>query len=210
MEQSLIHVLRALRAEAVNKRIDLTDAFSEYAGSGRDAAVGVMPKHRFVTSMGTIFKQIKLETDVLLRIVQAYGAGDPDPGEPGTLTLVRWKQFAIDFDEIEPAPVEAPGVVDEKLLAMLRELRAAAANKRLDMTDAFSEYAGTGRDANLGIMSKQHFKSAMGTLYRGIPLSNVLLDGICAAYGCGDADLKLGGLKQAPATHLSPAGVQGV
>ena len=69
MEQSLIHVLRALRAEAVNKRIDLTDAFSEYAGTGRDAAVVVMPKHRFVTSMGTIFKQIKLETDVLLRIV---------------------------------------------------------------------------------------------------------------------------------------------
>jgi hypothetical protein len=43
-------------------------------------------------------------------ICAAYGAGDPDPREPGTKVQVMFKEFALDFDNIvlppEPRPVE--------------------------------------------------------------------------------------------------------
>ena len=40
-------------------------------------------------------------------------------------------------------------------------------NKKLDLTDAFSEYAGTGMEANLGRMAKYRFQCAMGTIFNG-------------------------------------------
>ena len=73
-------------------------------------------------------------------------------------------------------------------MEQLAQLRAVAVNKQLDMTDAFSEYAGTGRDANLGIMSKARFTSAVGFLFAGA-ISRDLLKAICYRYGTGDRDL---------------------
>jgi len=129
---------------------------------------------------------------VLMRICLEYGTGDADPGEQGGYQKVMWKQFAIDFDDI-PATNDLQSdwsevLADPALYAELRTLRVAAESKRLDMTDAFSEYAGTGRDANLGVMQKNRFRSAMGTLFQGINLRTATLDAICRIYGTGDAD----------------------
>ena len=80
----LLAELVQLRIAAVNKRIDLTDCFSEYGATGKDANLGVMAKNRFRAAMGTIFKGAGLTASLLNRIVQTYVAGDPDPAEPGT------------------------------------------------------------------------------------------------------------------------------
>ena len=55
---------------------------------------------------------------------------------------VRWKQFAIDFDEVPlpPAPEPVLAAEDDLKLA-LQAMRVEATNKRLDMTDAFEESA---------------------------------------------------------------------
>ena len=47
------------------------------------------------------------------------------------------------------------------------------------MTDAMSEMAGTGREANLGIMSKRNFKAALGKLFFAVGLKEWVLTGIC-------------------------------
>ena len=39
--------------------------------------------------------------------------------------------------------------------------------KKLDMTDAFEEYAPAGFEKNLGIMDTARFKSVMGILFGG-------------------------------------------
>jgi len=173
----------------------MTDAFSEYAGGGnlaRDANLGLMTKNRFRAAMGTIFKGIDLSSEVLNAICTAYGTGGPDPAEPGTQVKVMWKRFAIEFDEI-PLPTNTPSDYDEvladaALVAELSALKAEAANKRLDLTDFFSEYAGTGRDANLGIMPKNRFRSAMGSLFEDIGISNTTLGKVCKVYATGDPD----------------------
>ena len=101
----LMAALQRLRAEALNRKLDMTDAFEEYAGTGYERNMGVMDKRRFRSTMGTLFRgAVSLET--LNAICHHYRAGhpDPDPSEPlDSYTQVRWKQFAIDFDEV-PLP----------------------------------------------------------------------------------------------------------
>ena len=65
-----------------------------------------MAKNRFQCAMGTIFNGIDLKRDVLIAICEAYATGDPDPSEEGGHMKVRWKQFAIDFDDF-PMPLKA-------------------------------------------------------------------------------------------------------
>ena len=48
----LMEQLRILRIGAVDHRLDLTDGFEAYAGKGREAMVGIMPKARFCSAMG--------------------------------------------------------------------------------------------------------------------------------------------------------------
>jgi hypothetical protein len=55
----------------------------------------------------------------------------------------------------------------EQLYLAMQRLRAEAVNRKLDMTDAFEEYAGSGYERNMGVMDKYRFKSTMGTLFRG-------------------------------------------
>ena len=62
---------------------------------------------------------------------------------------------AIDFDEIELAPRRGPDPEDMKdMLPALLQLRRVATKQKLDLTDAFEEAAGKGRDAQLGLMAK--------------------------------------------------------
>ena len=73
--------------------------------------------------------------------------------------------------------LEQPIEIDAKLRAKLQTLRVAAQNKRLDMTDAFSEFAGAGnlaRDANLGLMPKNRFRAAMGGMFKGTKVGHAI------------------------------------
>ena len=180
-----------LRTLARSKALDMTDAFSEYAAPGRDGNLGVMPKARFQAAMGFLFAG-DISRALLKEIALKYAAGDVDYTEAGGFTKVKWKQFAIDFDET-PCHEAAMSDFDEVLAdppfyAELRKLRSAATNKRLDLSDAFVEYAGTGREANLGIMAKNRFRAAMGTIFYGTELTGKTLTGVCKVYGTGDAD----------------------
>lgn len=195
LSPELLGELRKLRAVAVNRRLDMTDTLSEFCGEGRDASVGVMLRSRFTSAMGTMFKgglSIKLLEDMC----KAYAAGDRDPERPDLPTKVRWKQFAIEFDEVPELDEVEVRDASPELYAELRELRAQAVNKRLDMTDAMSEMAGTGREANMGVMSKRNFKGAMGKLFFGVGLKEWVLNGISEMYGCGPADAREGGFQQ--------------
>lgn len=156
--------------------------------------MGRMAKNRFQCAMGTIFNGIDLKRDLLIAVCEAYATGDLDPSEEGGHMKVRWKQFAIDFDDF-PMPLKAHSDFDEVLAdpQMYRELQAlrqCAQHRQLDLTDAFEEYAGTGRDANLGVMAKNRFRGAMGTMFQGINLSSHTLNKICAVYNYGDPDPK--------------------
>ena len=87
------HVTRAMAAcdirlqVATKQKLDLTDAFEEAAGSGRDALLGLMAKNRFATALGLMFKG-EVTKQAITAICAAYGAGDPDPREPGTFVQV--------------------------------------------------------------------------------------------------------------------------
>jgi len=186
-----------LRKAAQNKKLDLSDALSEFAGTGIDANKGIMQKYSFRSAMGTIFQGIDLSRSLLLAICQAYGTGDLDPGmgqsgDDGGFLHVRFKQFANDFDAV-PIP-EAPMSdfeevkADPQMYKEMQALRLAAEQRILDLTDAFEEYAGTGRDANLGVMPKNRFRAAVGTMFQGIKLRARLLDKICMVYATGDPD----------------------
>ena len=80
---------QALRQCAQHRQLDLTDAFEEYAGTGRDANLGVMAKNRFRGAMGTMFQGINLSSHTLNKICAVYNYGDPDPKEPGTCMQVQ-------------------------------------------------------------------------------------------------------------------------
>ena len=80
----LLELMTELRATAVNLKIDMTDAFSEFVPHGPEGALGIMPKNRFRAALGTIFKGAKLSDAQLKQVSIAYGTGDPDPREPGT------------------------------------------------------------------------------------------------------------------------------
>ena len=65
-------------------------------------------------------------------------------------------------------------------------LRAAAANRKLDMSDAFEAYAGKSREANLGVMQKGRFQAAMSDIFKGVPQAALRI--ISREYGTGDPD----------------------
>ena len=77
---------------------------------------------------------------------------------------------------------------DPNVLVQIKALRAVAVNKQIDMTDAISEYAGTGKDARLGIMAKNRFRSALGSIFQGMKIDPKVLKQICVLYGTGDPD----------------------
>ena len=175
---------------AIKQKLDLTDAFEEAAGKGRDASVGLMAKNRFATCLGLMFKG-EVTKEAIGAICSAYGAGDPDPREPGTFTQVQFKEFALDFDNLVIPPEREPTgleLMSEAQRQEMTRLRVAARNKKLDLTDAFSEYAGTGMEANCGRMAKSRFQCAMGTIFNGIDLKRDVLIAICEAYATGDPD----------------------
>ena len=87
----LLELMTELRATAVNLKIDMTDAFSEFVPHGPEDALGIMPKNRFRAALGTIFKGAKLSDEQLRQVSIAYGTGDPDPREPGTKNRVLYK-----------------------------------------------------------------------------------------------------------------------
>jgi len=188
-EEELMASLRTMRLFAQDKRLDLTDFFESYAGTGREAQLGLMPKNRFQAAVCDIFKGTTVPMRVLDMIATTYGAGDADPREPGEYLKVQWKKFAVDFDRID-VPAEkarqpfAPGMVDA-----LSDLKGEAVRRKLDMTNCFEEFAGSGVDYNLGVMYKGRFCSALSVLFPSISISDELLHRICAAYPAGDPDL---------------------
>ena len=160
--RALVPALQVLRAYAVNKKLDMTDAFEEYSGTGYEKAMGVMDKNRFRSTIGLLFAG-SVSRDVLAAICHAYRAGHPDPGEADGYTQVRWKQFAIDFDNVRlPDNHNQLPPCDPALMRELQLLRVEAIKRRLDMTDAFESYAGSLQERNTGIMMKRRFRSTMG------------------------------------------------
>ena len=65
-------------------------------------------------------------------------------------------------------------------------LRVAAANRKLDMSDAFESCAGPGVMTNMGVMPKGRFQAAMSDIFKGIPQAVLTL--ISRGYGTGDVD----------------------
>ena len=187
--------MHELRLAAQDKRLDMTDMFESYAGKGREAQLGIMPKNRFQAAMTDMFKGTAIQMRTLDLIATTYGTGDPDPREPGEFLKVKWKQFAIDFDDIAVPEEKAREPFDEKMVAALSDLKGEATRSRLDMTDAFEEYAGSGVDYNLGLMHKTRFRSLMSVLFNNVSISNALLDKICDTYPAGDNDPAGGSLK---------------
>ena len=103
---------------------------------------------------------------------------------------MQWKQFAIDFDNIPDTDDDSRSPMEPWLLDALSQLKASATQRRLDLTDAFEEYAGGGIDYNAGVMLKSKFRSCMAVLFTSTSLSEGLLDVICHRYAIGDPDLQ--------------------
>ena len=102
-----------------------------------------------------------------------YRAGDPDPREPGTCMQVQFKEFALDFDNFV-VPKEALPQAEGELLRAMQQLRLAAQDLRLDMTDFFESYAGKGREGQLGIMPKNRFQACHLLAAYHLPLTMYL------------------------------------
>tara|TARA_B110001452_G_C15239045_1_gene429046 strand:- start:1931 stop:3241 length:1311 start_codon:yes stop_codon:yes gene_type:complete len=187
-EAELMASLRQMRLFAQDKRLDLTDFFESYAGKGREAQLGLMPKNRFQAAVCDIFKGMTVPMRVLDLIATTYGAGDADPREPGEYLKVQWKKFAVDFDRIDVPPEKARQPFSQDMVDALSDLKGEAVRRKLDMTNCFESYAGGGVDYNLGVMQKGRFCSALAVLFPSISLSDALLRRICAAYPAGDPD----------------------
>ena len=200
--------IQKLRAYAVNKKLDMTDALDEYTGAGYEKNLGIMDTGRFKSTMGLLFGG-ELSHEVLQSICAHYGTNGLDAGGVDYCS-VMWKQFAIDFDNVELYEEEQMPM-DAELMAALMAMRAEATHKRLDMTDAFEEYSGSMQEKNTGIMTKNRFRSTMGVLFRG-RLKTDVLNAICVQYGCGDPDPRERGSymrvrwKQVPAALSSRLG----
>jgi hypothetical protein len=145
------------------------------AGSGYEKNLGIMDTQRFKSVMGILFGG-ELTGHTLQSICMYYGTGGLDAGGVDHVSVL-WKKFSIDFDNV-PLFQEPEMPVDPELMAALRAMRSEATHKRLDMTDAFEEYSGTLQEKNTGIMSKNRFRSTMGTLFRG-RLNQDVLNAIC-------------------------------
>ena len=60
----------------------------------------------YISPISPLYLPYISQRDVLIAICEAYATGDPDPSEEGGHMKVRWKQFAIDFDDF-PMPLKA-------------------------------------------------------------------------------------------------------
>ena len=63
------------------------------------------------------------------------------------------------------SPLATHRQAEGELLVSMQQLRLAAQDTRLDMTDAFESYAGKGREGQLGIMPKNRFQVQPRTLH---------------------------------------------
>ena len=119
---------------------------------------------------------------------RSYGTGDHDRHDPGGKVLVKFKQFADDFDNIQLRPHVGPSIeAMGDLMPMMVKLRQVATKQKLDLTDAFEEAAGKSRDAQLGLMAKNRFATALGLMFKG-EVTQQAIAAICSAYGAGDPD----------------------
>lgn len=80
----------------------------QWSGPSREKVLGLMDKTQFQSVLGLVFAGSQKE-EVLDAICYAYGAGDPDLLRGG-FSLVRWRQFAEDFEKVKPSPQYTPGV----------------------------------------------------------------------------------------------------
>ena len=80
----ILPAMTRLRVEAVNKKLDMTDAFEAFAPGGTAKTLGIMAKNRFRSTMGGLFAG-SIDADTLNAICWRYGAGDldPNPNEDG-------------------------------------------------------------------------------------------------------------------------------
>jgi len=178
-----------MRAVAVDKMLDMTDALEEAVG-GYDKNVGTMDQQRFSATLGVLFTGSLSIEDIRLFCIK-YGTDGPDPYAPDMPLKVKWKQFAIDFDNVVPPPDPVPAPKGA-MMQHLMLLRAEAVRMRLDLSDAFEEYTGSLKERNSGAMAKNRFRATMGQLFIGKIDSQVLTE-ICDEYGIGDLDPREGG-----------------
>ena len=94
-------------------KLDMTNCFEEYAGSGVDYNLGVMRKNRFRSCLAILFPSVQLSSELLDKICDAYSAGDPDLSPAGGFCKVRWREFAVDF--VSLAVMRAAGVAGKVL-----------------------------------------------------------------------------------------------
>ena len=200
--QTLANIaMQKMRAVAVDKMLDMTDALDAAVGSGFDKNLGTMDRQRFTATMGVLFTG-SLSLDDLKLFCIMYGEDGPDPYNPELPLKVNWKQFALDFDEVEPADHREPNPSGE-MMQHLMELRADAVQQRIDMSDAFEEFTGSLKERNSGQMAKNRFRATMGQLFHG-NLSPAVLDEICHEYGAGDPDPREGGHMRVHAPATAP------
>ena len=91
--------------------------------------------------MGVLFRG-RLSNDVLNAICIQYGVGDPCPREPGSFTRVRWKQFAIDFDNIAPPPPPPLPDPSPQIIDAMRKMNEYCNLNGIDLVWDFEEYMG--------------------------------------------------------------------
>ena len=159
----LMTALQVMRAFAQKKRLDMTDAFEEYSGSLQEKNTGIMTKNRFRSTMGTLFRG-NLSLDVLNQICARYAAGDPDPREPGGYLKVRWKAFAIDFDEVPPLPPPPLPDPTPEILEAMRDMNIYCNLNAIDLANDIEEYMGGKDKCSSDVMPREKFKQALGVL----------------------------------------------
>ena len=67
--------IQKLRAFAVNKKLDMTDALDEYTGAGYEKNIGIMDTARFKSVLGLLFGG-ELTQPILQSICAHYGTND--------------------------------------------------------------------------------------------------------------------------------------
>ena len=192
-DPELMAALRQMRAEATQKRLDMTDAFEEYSGTLFEKNTGIMTKNRFRATMGVLFRG-KINPDVLNAICIQYACGDPDPREPGSFRQVKWKKFAIDFDNIPPAPPPPLPDPSPEILEVMRSMNVYTNLNGFDLAHEFEEYMGGKDKCTSDLMTRQKFTAAVGALL-GRPTSlyqidGQMLDNICHCYAAGERDAR--------------------
>ena len=96
---------------------------------------------------------------------RAVGMGrDVDLSRPG-LTHVRWKQFALDFDDTPPVEPEPTRPMPPWMAEELRALRRVATSRRLKLRDGFEEMMSAGTEKNMGVMDRTQFVGTLGIFF---------------------------------------------